>query len=121
MLRCKTKKEQENFSRKYGINYFSELLNLEYFDVIRFCSIDPMHNLFLGTAKYIFKHWVAEGILNKKDLERLETRIDGLKVPVDIGRLPKIISSNYGSYTRVKYYDYDQSKIIKQVSRIHIK
>ena len=96
---CKTKKDQEKLSRKYGINYYSELLKLEYFDVIRFCSIDPMHNLFLGTAKYMFKHWVAEGILNKKDLETLEKRIDGLEVPVDIGRLPKVISSNYGSYT----------------------
>lgn len=96
---CKTKKDQEKLSRKYGINYYSELLKLEYFDVIRFCSIDPMHNLFLGTAKYMFKHWVAEGILNKKDLETLEKRIDGLEVSVDIGRLPKVISSNYGSYT----------------------
>jgi hypothetical protein len=99
MSQCKTKKDQEKLSRKYGINYYSELLKLEYFDVIRFCSIDPMHNLFLGTAKYIFKHWVAEGILSKKDLETLERRIDGLEVPVDIGRLPKVISSNYGSYT----------------------
>jgi hypothetical protein len=99
MSQCKTKKEEAKLSRKYGINYYSELLKLEYFDVVRFCSIDPMHNLFLGTAKFIFKHWVREGILNKKDLETLESRIDGLEVPVDIGRLPKVISSNYGSYT----------------------
>ncbi|CAB4014381.1 Hypothetical predicted protein, partial [Paramuricea clavata] len=99
MSRCKTKKEEAKLSRKYGINYYSELLKLEYFDVVRFCSIHPMHNLFLGTAKYIFKHWVRDGILNKKDLETLESRIDRLEVPVDIGRLPKVISSNYGSYT----------------------
>ena len=96
---CKTKKDGEKLSRKYGINYYSELLKLEYFDVIRFCSIDPMHNLFLGTTKHIFKHWVAEGILDKKDLQTLESRIEGLEVPVDIGRLPKVISSNYDSYT----------------------
>jgi hypothetical protein len=58
-----------------------------------------MHNLFLGTTKHIFKHWVAEGILDKKDLQTLESRIEGLEVPVDIGRLPKVISSNYDSYT----------------------
>ena len=58
---------------EYSINYYSQLLKLEYFDVIGFCSID---NLFLGTARYMFKHWVAEGILNKKDLETLEKRID---------------------------------------------
>jgi hypothetical protein len=39
----------------------------------------------LGTAKHIFKHWVVEGILDKKDLQTLESRIDGLEVPVDIG------------------------------------
>jgi hypothetical protein len=53
-------------------NCYSGLLKLEYFDVIRFCSIDPMHNLFLGTAKYVFKHWVREGILKKADLETLK-------------------------------------------------
>ena len=95
---ARRKKSKRTFSRKYGINYYSELLNLEYFDVIRFCSIDPMEI----PQKYIFKHWVAEGILNKKDFERLETGIDGCEVPVDIGRLLKVISSNYGSYTRVK-------------------
>lgn len=58
-----------------------------------------MQNLFLATSKYIFKHWVAEGILNKKDLETLEEKIEKLEVPVDIGRLPKAISSNHGSYT----------------------
>ena len=29
----------------------------------------------------------------------MEGRIDWLEVPVDIGRQPKVISSNYGSYT----------------------
>ena len=86
-------------SKKYGINYYSELLKLEYFDVIRFCSIDPMHNLFLGTAKHVFKHWINDRILKKAELEELEKRIERLQVPVDIGRLPKVISSNCGSYT----------------------
>ena len=99
LSQSKTKKDEEKLSKTYGINYYSELLKLEYFDVIRFCSVDPMHNLFLGSAKYIFKHWATEGILNKRDLEKIEGRIDGLEVPVDIGRLPKVILSNYGSYT----------------------
>ena len=99
ILKCKTRSEQEKLSKQYGINYYSALLDLEYFDIIRFCSIDPMHNLFLGTAKYQFKIWVSEGHLNATQLKTIETRIENMEVPADIGRLPKQISSNYGSYT----------------------
>lgn len=99
ILRCKTKSAQGKLSRQYGINYYSALLDLKYFDIIRFCTIDPMHNLFLGTAKYQFKLWVSEGHLSAKQLETIESRIESMEVPVDIGRLPKAISSNYGSYT----------------------
>ena len=52
ILKCKTKSGVQKLSKQYGINYYSELLELDYFDIIRFCSIAPMHNLFLGTAKY---------------------------------------------------------------------
>lgn len=97
--KCKTKSEATKLSKQYGINYFSTLLELDYFDIVRFCSIDPMHNLFLGTAKYVFKHWVSEGYLNKQQLQTIENRIEEMEVPVEIGRLPKAISSNYGSYT----------------------
>ena len=38
----------------YGV-HLSALSKLEYFDCVRFHVIDPMHNLFLGTAKYVFK------------------------------------------------------------------
>ena len=58
-----------------------------------------MHNIFLGTAKYVFKHWVSEGHLSKQQLKTIESRIETMEVPVEIGRLPKAITSNYGSYT----------------------
>ena len=31
-----------------------------YFDAVKFTAIDPMHNLFLGTAKYVFKLWIKK-------------------------------------------------------------
>ena len=96
---CKTKAQASDISKKFGVNFYSCLLDLEYFDVIRFCAIDPMHNLFLGTAKYVFKYWVAEGHLNSKQLQEIEARIETMEVPSHIGRLPKKISSNFGSYT----------------------
>ena len=42
-----------------------------YFDAVKFTAIDPMHNLFLGTAKHVFKLWIKKNLLTKK----------GLKVP----------------------------------------
>ena len=97
--KCRTLTQRNSLSKEYGINYWSCLLDLEYFDVIRFCTVDPMHNLFLGTAKYVFKLWDKQGIIGKKEMKLLESRIEAMDVPTDIGRLPKKISSNYGSYT----------------------
>ena len=90
---------RNKLSHQYGINYWSPLLDLEYFDVIRFCTVDPMHNLFLGTSKHVFKLWDKQEIIGKKKMKLLEKRIEDMDVPSDIGRLPKKISSNYGSYT----------------------
>lgn len=58
-----------------------------------------MHNLFLGTAKCQFKFWVSEGHLNANQFKTIESRIESMEIPVEIGRLPRTISSNYGSYT----------------------
>ena len=93
-----TQSKQEELATKYGV-YYSCLLQLEYFDAIRFTAIDPMHNLFLGTAKHVFKLWVKRNLLTKKDLKMLEDKINSLDVGTGIGRLPHRIASNYGGYT----------------------
>ena len=85
----KTKAKIDKLLKKVGINYHSALLDLEYFDVIRFCAIDPMHNLFLGTAKYVFKLWVSEGHVSKQHLEQIEERLAKMEMPPEMGRLPK--------------------------------
>ena len=53
MSRCKTKAERTLIGQNSGISHYSVLLDLEYFDIIRFCTVDPMHNLFLGTSKNV--------------------------------------------------------------------
>ena len=58
-----------------------------------------MHNLFLGTAKHVFKLWTKKKLLTKKDLKVLEERIHSFDVGTGVGRLPHRIASNYGSYT----------------------
>ena len=63
--RLKTAKFQSEYGRLsilYGVHYCA-LCKLEYFDCVRFHVIDPMHNLFLGTAKYVFKLW-AENVFS---------------------------------------------------------
>ena len=88
----------ENISTKYGVRY-SSLLDLEYFDVIRFCIVDPMHNLFLGTAKHMFKKiWIERGILDSKRLPQIQMRVNSIKVPSTIGRIPCKIASNFAEF-----------------------
>ena len=48
-----------------------------------------MHNLFLGTAKHVFKLWIEKSLLSKKDLKVLEDRINNFDVGTGIGRLPQ--------------------------------
>ena len=45
---------------------YSCLLELPYFDPVRMLSIDPMHNLFLGTGKHILQLWLSLGIINSR-------------------------------------------------------
>ena len=54
----------ENEESRSGCRY-SELLLLPYFDAPRMLIIDPMHNLYLGTAKYFFKNiLISKGIFH---------------------------------------------------------
>ena len=98
VLKATTKSKQKQEERRLGVR-FTALLNLPYYDSIRFCVIDPMHNLFLGTAKSMFKLWIKKEILSNSDLKSLDHRIAEMKVLTDIGRMPTNISSNYGSFT----------------------
>ena len=81
-----------------GVRY-SVLLSLPYFDPVRFTVVDVMHNLFLGTGKYMFKIWLSMELLTKESLQEMERRISSFTVPNSLGRLPINISSNHGGYT----------------------
>ena len=82
--KASTRSKHEALATKYGV-YYSSLLQLEYFDALRFTSIDPMHNLFLGTAKNVFKLWIKKNFLSKKDLKVLEDKINSLDVGTGVG------------------------------------
>ena len=47
---AKTAIECKDLEKKHGIRY-TVLVTLPYYDAVRFCMVDPMHNLLLGSAK----------------------------------------------------------------------
>lgn len=84
--------------KAYGVRY-SELLRLPYFDIIEFHVIDPMHNLLLGTGKYVMNLWKESNILSRADLEDIQDEVNSIKVPSNIGRITFKIGSNVSGFT----------------------
>ena len=68
--------------------------------------IDPMHNLFLGTAKRVFSKWIENGIVTKEGLEKIQKSTEEISSLPDIGRLPGNIKSNYGGYTAAQWKNF---------------
>ncbi|XP_061190105.1 uncharacterized protein LOC133197961 [Saccostrea echinata] len=97
IMKSKTKTKKEELEKKYGVRY-SVLLELEYFDPIRMTIIDPMHNLFLGTAKRMMTLWKDKKVLLPDHFEKIQEKISGVYCPSDIGKLPKKFASSYGSF-----------------------
>ena len=93
-----TQEERTHAESSYGVRY-SELLRLPYFDCIRFTIVDPMHNLFLGTAKHMMETWLNTSILSTSDLEKIQQKVDAVNVPTNIGRLPGKIAKSFSGFT----------------------
>ena len=49
----------------------SSLLKLSYFDLIQMLAIEPMHDLFLGTAKKMLEIWQDQGFLRRHHFEQI--------------------------------------------------
>ena len=73
-------------------------MDLPYYDCIAFTIIDPMHNLFLGTAKYMFKT-VWNERLDKKALEHIQQIVDEMVVPTSLGQIPRKINTLFSNFT----------------------
>jgi hypothetical protein len=93
---CKTKDERNQHVSNNLVRW-TELLRLPYFNPIRHCVVDPMHNLFLGIASWIVKRlWIDGGKISKDDLKIMEKRAEAIKLPADMGRIPNKISTGEG-------------------------
>ena len=79
---------------KIGVRY-SVLLELDYFNIVKSSVIDPMHNLLLGTAKYVLRLWIDKGILTMTAIHEIEEHLTNIRCPLDIGRLPLKIGSGF--------------------------
>ena len=95
----KTATAVEDAESKAGCRY-SELLRLPYFDAPKMLTIDPMHNLFLGSAKYFFKNiLLALDYITVAQLEMIQDRVNSFTVPSGIGKIPMKIASGFSSFT----------------------
>ena len=85
--------EKSKLESEHGCRY-SALLELPYFDPVRMLLIDPMHNLFLGTAKRMTqKIWLERQLITSRDLNTIHKRLRNVALPTDLGRLPVHIES----------------------------
>ena len=97
-LNANTKQQQKSIQKEYGIRY-SILIELPYFNPIKHTVIDPMHNLFLGTAKHCLQLWIKKEILTKSDIDTIEQLMLQLYAPHSVGRLPRKIGSGFSGFT----------------------
>ena len=93
-----TKYGKEQIQQEFGIRY-SQLLELPYFDVVRCHLVDPMHNLFLGTAKKLLTLWKDHGYLSTNSFVLIQKEIDDITPPSNIGRIPHKISAGFSGFT----------------------
>ena len=94
--RCNSNAARDRFVKIAGVRW-TELLRLQYFDPIRFLTIDPMHCLFLGIAKWIVKRiWVDEKVLKPESLKEIQKKMKQFQVPADVGRIPGKVECGEG-------------------------
>ena len=90
--------ERGEIERGHGVRW-SQLHRLPYFDPIRCTMIDPMHNLFLGTAKRMVKIWIQDGYLRSRDLKAMQKVADTVIVPPDYITLNRKIEAGFSFMT----------------------
>lgn len=51
---------------------YSILLELPYFDAPKMLALDPMHNLFLGSAKHMIRIWIRKGLIGSSKFDTIQ-------------------------------------------------
>ena len=98
LTKCKTKTELSKKEAKRGCRY-SALIELSYFNPCRMLVIDPMHNLFLGSAKHLLHLWPRICLLSSENFQSVQKTVDSFVLPSSIGRLPHDIIHGFSGFT----------------------
>lgn len=67
------------------------------------CIVDPMHNLYLGTAKHMIETWKSLKIITQEDFSTMQERVNSFTTPNDMGRIPSQISSIFSGFTAEQF------------------
>ena len=78
---------------------YSVLLQLPYFDIVRYHVTDAMHNLLLGTARDVTHISIECGIPSNEKLQKIQDTVKAIVSPIDVGRFPAKIASSYSGFT----------------------
>ena len=92
-MACRTKTSKQQKEAELGCRY-SCLLQLPYFDAVRMLIIDPIHNIYLDTAKYILHGvWIKRNIISSNDVTNINEKLLSWVIPPEVrfGRLPASI------------------------------
>lgn len=98
--RADTLSKRNDIEKSTG-SRFTELNRLPYFDCIRFIIIDPMHNLFLGTAKHVMKNiWMKEdnNVIDRQKFQYIHDVVQSVLVP-SVGRIPRKIMTGFSNFS----------------------
>lgn len=83
------------------------LLELPYYDIVRLCVIDPMHNLLLGTAKHVLSVWKSTGVIGESHFDDIQSKVNAFVTPTDIGRIPGKINKIWiSSFTAEQWHNW---------------
>lgn len=94
---CKTKTAMAKKESELGCRY-SILLDLPYFDAPKMLAIDPMHNLFLGSAKHMINIWIKNELIDSSKFDIIQRYVDNMIVPSDVGRIPRKIEHGFSGF-----------------------
>jgi hypothetical protein len=91
-----------------------------YADAPRMLVVDPVHNLFLGSAKHYMKSiLVGNGILSENDFIGIQKCIDSFLVPADVGRIPYKISTGFASFTADQWKNWTKTATLHPHTACH--
>ena len=90
-----SKSSASAIAQKNGVQY-SELLRLPYFDIVRMTATDPMHTFLLGLVRRETE--LNLQFLTSTQKQVLIQRIKSVRIPYDIGRLPRRLANMAGNF-----------------------